>query len=715
MTVAGLHPLTESPVKPTPDLPTAFAGALPSRVFERVFNGSPVGEYLLSPSDDPVILAVNDAFLRASGRTRESLVGQRLFAAFPGNPEDTDDTGVAALRASLARTIASRRPDPLPLQRYPIRVTRPDGSQAYEERYWHALNTPIFDDVGRLVCIAHRTEDVTAQTGVALALQRSSDRQAFQLALADRLRTLSSPDDIASASCAMLGQRLQVTRATWVEVDDAAGTLVQRHWVSGGAVQPATETRRLMEFGEEIIAALRSGTPLIIEDVCTDPRTAAHAAAYESIGVRSNLAIPLVKSGRLSLVLSVQHDQPRRWSEAEVELAQDVAERSWAAAENARAQEALREASLRKDEFLAMLAHELRNPLAPIRVAADLLARGALEPAQLARTSAVIARQARHMTALVDDLLDVSRVTRGLVSLDLSPQDMHTVVAHAMEQARPLIDRDGHQVTIEQPPEPALVDGDGKRLVQVVGNLLNNAAKYTPHGGRIRLTTEVDVDAIRVHVRDNGIGIAAELQPRIFELFTQAERSPDRSQGGLGLGLALVRSLVELHGGHVSVSSDGPGTGSCFTITLPRLASPPPLTPAEGAALPPLPPATQRLNVLVVDDNADAAEMLRLLLESRGHVVRVEHDPARALAAALAEPPQIGVIDIGLPGMDGYELVRQLRVHPPTAAALYLALTGYGQPADRRHALQAGFDEHLVKPADPLQLLALLERAPAAG
>jgi CheY-like chemotaxis protein/anti-sigma regulatory factor (Ser/Thr protein kinase) len=252
------------------------------------------------------------------------------------------------------------------------------------------------------------------------------------------------------------------------------------------------------------------------------------------------------------------------------------------------------------------------------------------------------------------------------------------------------------------------VCGDAKRLVQVLSNLLNNAAKYTPAGGHIQLAVGVDETEVRVRVQDDGIGIPGDLQPRIFELFSQAERTPDRSQGGLGLGLALVKSLVELHRGTVSVTSQGTGTGSCFMVALPRLdqASRPHEDAAEAAEAAP----ERGLDVLVVDDNEDAAEMLKLLLESAGHRVRVEHDPLRALEDAAAHPPQAAFIDIGLPSIDGYELVRRLRAQPATAAATYVALTGYGQETDRARALAAGFDEHLVKPTHPDRLLSLLNK-----
>ena len=373
--------------------------------------------------------------------------------------------------------------------------------------------------------------------------------------------------------------------------------------------------------------------------------------------------------------------------------------------ERKRAEEALREGDRRKDEFLAMLAHELRNPMAPIRAAADLMEVAHLDADRLKRTSQIIARQVRHMTGLVDDLLDVSRVTRGLVTLERENLDVRHVITDALEQVRPLVEEKKHHLTLDLCPEPAHVLGDQKRMVQILTNLLNNAAKYTPAGGNIRLAMQATDDAVLLSIADNGIGIAPELQPRIFDLFTQAERSPDRAQGGLGIGLALVKSLVELHGGTVSCDSAGTGQGSCFSVRLPRAArggAAPEAGPGQET------PATARRRILVVDDNRDAALMLAMYLEVAGHEVLVEHDSQAALERALGAVPDVCVLDVGLPGMDGNELARRLRAAPGTAHALLIAATGYGQEADRRRALAAGFDHHLVKPVNAQALLALI-------
>jgi PAS domain S-box-containing protein len=380
----------------------------------------------------------------------------------------------------------------------------------------------------------------------------------------------------------------------------------------------------------------------------------------------------------------------------------DVTERRAAA-------EALKEADRRKDEFLAMLAHELRNPLAPIGAAAELLRIGGLDESRVRQTSAVIARQVRHMTGLVDDLLDVSRVTRGLIHLERQRLDCKRLVADAVEQVRPLIEARGHRLTLQSSAAPAFVWGDPKRLVQVLVNLLNNAAKYTPEGGEITLDTRVEGGEVVVTVRDNGIGMTPELLLQAFELFVQAERTSDRAQGGLGIGLALVRSLVGMHGGSVAADSEGTAQGSTFTVRLPlhKLTG----APLNGDAAPAGPPATaaQSRHVLVVDDNADAAQMLALFLDGRGHRVQVQHGSRMGLAQALADPPDVVLLDIGLPDMNGYELAAHLRAEPATRGCLLIAVTGYGQEQDKEAAREAGFDHHVTKPVTMGELLALVE------
>jgi len=373
-------------------------------------------------------------------------------------------------------------------------------------------------------------------------------------------------------------------------------------------------------------------------------------------------------------------------------------------------EERLRHADRRKDEFLAMLAHELRNPLAPISAAAELLEMAKLDEERVRRTSQIIGRQVRHMTSLVDDLLDVSRVTRGLVELENSRLDINQIVADAVEQVTPLIRTRRHEVELCLAPDTAMLQGDRKRLVQVLANILNNAAKYTQEGGKIQLRVNVRMSHVLIEVSDNGIGMEPDLMTRVFDLFAQAERSSDRSLGGLGLGLALVKSLVELHHGTVTCESAGLGKGSKFTICLPRAG----LHEDEDRRGQPRThrvPSTQSLHVMVVDDNVDAAAMLAMLLEASGHRVAVEYGAHEALKRAIDIEPEVCLLDIGLPGMDGIELARRLRQLPATSRSLLIATTGYGQENDRKETRAAGFDHHLVKPIDIKQLFSILENA----
>jgi PAS domain S-box-containing protein len=370
---------------------------------------------------------------------------------------------------------------------------------------------------------------------------------------------------------------------------------------------------------------------------------------------------------------------------------------------------ALADLHRRKDEFLAMLSHELRNPLAPIANAVYLLRAEGDGTRLQQQARSVIERQVGQLTRLVNDLLEVSRITTGQVRLEQERLDMRQVVERAVGTVQPLIDRRKHDLTVSLPAEPVWLHADPSRLEQVVVNLLNNAAKYTEDGGRIAVAVGQEGDEMVLRVRDTGVGIAPELLPRIFDLFTQADRSLDRSQGGLGIGLSLVRGLVEMHRGTVEVTSDGLGRGSEFVVRLPVLLSPaPPATPPEEPAERP----AHARRVLVVDDNVDTAESLAELLKLSGHDVRLAHTGPDAVDAAMAFAPEVVLLDIGLPGLNGYEVARRLRANPALTGLRLVAVTGYGRDTDLQLAKEAGFDQHMVKPVDPAKVLALLSAPP---
>ena len=372
------------------------------------------------------------------------------------------------------------------------------------------------------------------------------------------------------------------------------------------------------------------------------------------------------------------------------------------------AEQELHENDRRKDEFLAMLAHELRNPLAPIRNAAHTLALLGTPDDRIHWVSGVIERQVGLMTRLVDDLLDVSRITSGKITLQREPVSIASVIAQSVEAARPPAESRKETLEVDVDPDVGWVDGDQARLVQVVGNLLDNAIKYTEEGGHIRLTARVDGREVVIAVRDSGVGIATDLLPHVFDLFTQADRSLARRQGGLGIGLTLVRRLVDMHGGRVEAASEGPGHGSEFTIRLPRLA----VAAAEPGAEPALearegPPGPAR-RVLVVDDQPDSTDSLALFLRLRGHQVHTASDGPGALEEFARCQPEVVFLDLGLPGMSGYDVARRLRAMPEARDVRLVAVTGYGTEADREQTRAAGFDVHLAKPVDPHAVEALL-------
>jgi signal transduction histidine kinase/CheY-like chemotaxis protein len=367
-------------------------------------------------------------------------------------------------------------------------------------------------------------------------------------------------------------------------------------------------------------------------------------------------------------------------------------------------EQALRSADRRKDEFLATLGHELRNPLAPIINSLEILKlSGAFDDPNTRPACAVMERQVHHLNRLVDDLLEVSRITRGVIEVKKEPLDLAAIVRAAIETSRPVLDNLRHELHVELAPESMCVAGDPVRLTQVFANLLNNAAKYTNHGGRIRVTTRHEGGNAVVSIKDNGIGIAPALLSQVFDMFMQVDRSTRRSQGGLGIGLTLVRSLVGMHGGTVEARSDGPGLGSEFIVRLPLLINTQ-VSPADSRRMEPLPAR----RILIVDDSRDGGESLAMLLRVLGAEVALAHSGRDALECVETFKPDVVLLDIGMPGMDGYEVARRIRSNPAHRHISLIALTGWGQDEDRRRSVAAGFNHHLVKPADIDQLRQLL-------
>ena len=374
--------------------------------------------------------------------------------------------------------------------------------------------------------------------------------------------------------------------------------------------------------------------------------------------------------------------------------ASDVTARREAQEELERQRRQLEAADRQKNEFLAMLAHELRNPLAPIRNAGELLSRGIVQDRQGRVALATVERQVKHLTRLVDDLLDISRITQGQIELRRGPVRLEHVIAQAVEAVDPLIQQKGHQLSIISSRKPLVVNGDPERLVQCIGNILTNSAKYTPPEGEIRIESRSENDTAIVTIRDNGVGIPPELLPAMFDLFVQGERTLDRAQGGLGVGLTIVRRLVEMHGGSITAASAGVNQGATFEIRLPLTHED--TTSHEASSV----RQRRTRRILVVDDNADGVEMLARLLQIDGHEVETALSGSEALERLASYRPEVAILDIGLPGLDGYEVARRIRASADGPRIQLIAVTGYGREEDRDRAREAGFAAHLVKPVE---------------
>ena len=399
-----------------------------------------------------------------------------------------------------------------------------------------------------------------------------------------------------------------------------------------------------------------------------------HLHLIRSLGLKSYICVPMIASGKtLGLLTFATAESGRVYTEADLALAMDLSNRAAVAVENTQLYQALRDADRRKDEFLATLAHELRNPLAPVRNALQILKMPRVDAETIERSREMMERQVQHLVRLVDDLMDVSRVMRGKIELRRERVELATIVARAVETVQPLVDAQGHELSVRISSESLLLDADPVRFAQVVGNLVTNAAKYTEPNGRIWLTAERDGDMAVLRVRDNGIGIAASMLPRIFELFVQVDHASTKAQGGLGIGLTLVKNLVEMHNGTVEARSEGLGRGCEFIVRLPVVVNDPLNDPSSQrkpeANRVPL-PSGHRL--LVVDDNQDAANSLAMLLKLQGHEVRVAFSGMGAVEMTKTYTPDVVFMDIGMPGMDGYEAARRIREQPGWEKSLWL-------------------------------------------
>jgi PAS domain S-box-containing protein len=580
-----------------------------------------------------------------------------------------------------------------------------------EKREWHVTaSAPGRLRDGRRFLVAMAT-DVTDRKRAERTARFLADASAALAALVDDRSTLQKLARLAvpffADWCAVhvVGEDGAPHRLAVAHVDPSKVELVREMY------------RRLGLDGQvprSVSRILRTGQPEIVPEI-TDALLAETAKdegqlrVLRELGLRSYIGVPVrARDKVVGVITFVAAESGRHYDATDLSVAEDLAGRAGIAIESARLYGELREADRLKDEFLAMLSHELRNPLTPIRNALYVMRQPHVDAAVQGRVRDMAERQVQHMARLLDDLLDVSRISRGKIDLRTEAVDLAALARRAAEAARPLVEERRHEITLEVGQAPVWVEADPTRLEQVISNLVNNSTKYTDPGGHIRLAVERDSTEAVVRVRDTGIGIAPDMLPRVFDLFVQAERRLDRSQGGVGIGLTLVRRLVELHGGRVEAHSEGLGKGSEFVVRLPALAAGR-ATGADGTAdggEVPTPARPRR--VLVVDDNEDAAESLATLLRLEGQEVRVAFSGAAAIEVAKEFLPQLVFLDIGMPGMDGYEVAHRLMELPQLAGTVLVAQTGWGQDDDRRRSQEAGFAQHLVKPTDPVTLRSLL-------
>ncbi len=662
--------------------------------FEAVFNQSGIFAGIMDVAGH--LREVNDLAVQWCGYTRDEVLNRPFWDTpwWRGSNEVQARIRAAVLEARSGNVF-----------RDTLRYWVADGSERFVDFALH----PIRDPFGNVIFLHPTGIDITDRRRAEIATHRQSEQLRRLADIATRLNVAA---DIATITRVvteeartLVGAHQAVTRFT-----------IDQNW--GQAINSVSLSDKYGSFlgyderpdGSGIYSLVcRMNRPMRL----TQAELEAHPA-YKWFGkhasdhppLRGWLAAPLVgRNGRnLGLIQLSDKIEGEFTAEDEVILVQ-LAQMAAVAVENARLVQDLRDGDRRKDEFLATLAHELRNPLAPIRNGLQIMRLSGGDRQAMEQVRTMMDRQLSHMVHLVDDLLDLSRISRGKIELRTERVELAKIVQHAVDTSRPAIEQAGHDLTVTMPPGPIYVDADTTRLSQVFANLLNNAAKYTERGGQVHLSVRRDDGHTVVSVKDNGVGIPTNMLPHVFEMFTQVGRHLERSQGGLGIGLSIVKRLVAMHGGTVEAFSDGQGTGSEFIVRLPVVATPASVDgDSNGEARKPVPSR----RILVVDDNRDAATSLAMMLQMMGHETRTAHDGLEALEIAAAFRPEIILLDIGMPRLNGYDAARHIREQAWGQSVLLVALTGWGQDEDRRRSREAGFDSHMTKPVDLAELEKLL-------
>ncbi len=648
---------------------------------------------IVSKSLDGVIQSWNSGAERIFGYTAAEAVGRSITLVIPQERLDEE-------RSILERL---RRGDPLE-HFETVRVAK-DG---------RLLNisltvSPLRDAEGNVIGASKVARDITEKKRAESELHKQTERIRLLWEAAAVLLTTEEPDAMMRALFSRIAPHFGLDAYLNFMVNEAGDALRLESYL--GIPEEAAHSMRRLEFGQAVCGAVAvTREPITANRIhqSDDPRV----QLVKGFGIRAYACNPLLAGGRLLGTLSFASRTRDTFDADEQEFLRTVCRYITVAYERLRLVRELREGDRKKDDFIALLAHELRNPLAPIRNGLEVL-RLSDDPGVRARSQAMMDRQLTHMVRLIDDLLDVSRINRNKMELRRSRLTLSEVVASAVETARPLTDEAGHELTVSLPATPVHLNADLTRLSQVFSNLLTNSAKYTPRGGRIWLSAERHNGEVVVSVRDTGIGVPAEALGKIFDMFSQVDRGLERSTGGLGIGLALVKGLVEMHGGTVTAASEGEGKGSTFTVTLPVIADPTP-PPAEVPSRAGV--ASFGRRVLVVDDNRDGAHSMADMLLLLGNEVRTAYDGLEAIAAAEEFRPEVILMDIGMPQLNGFDATRRIRAQPWGKEIAIIALTGWGQEGDRELSRAAGCDGHLVKPVDLADLEKLLiELRPKQG
>ncbi len=667
-------------------------------LIDTIYTSAPVG--LCFVDCDLRYVSINNALAEMHGHAPDYFLGKTVRQAIPKLAD--------ALEAHYRRVIDTGQPV------IDVEISGATAAQSNQRRYWLCSFYPVHNASGDLLGVNVAVREITEQ-------KQAEANTLFLLDVGECIRFAADADELLWAVSVALGEHLQASRCAFIEIDtDEDRFTVRRDYHPH--VPSLVGSYSLSAFSPAVVEAGRLGQTTVINDVSSDSRTVEFVEAYGKLGVGAYVAVPLVRDGKLHSGFVVVMAEPHEWPEREVTAINMVAERTWLAVEKLHLDRALREsdaalrdADRRKDEFLATLAHELRNPLSLMRNIVTLQQTPGTPESDPQWGRDIIDRQVNYLTRLTDDLFDVSRITREKLELQKERVDLAEIIKAAVESCRPLIGQRQHELTVSMPQEAIYLDADRVRLTQVFMNLLNNAAKYTPDPGHIWLNVEPAGAVVEVRVRDTGLGIAPENLPHLFELFYQVDRSYTRSEGGLGLGLTLVHRLIELHGGKVEARSAGVNRGSEFIVQLAMAhrqvkTADRHATEGHGELA-----AVRYRRILVADDFPQSAETLARLLRHDGSEVRVAQDGAEAFEIAAEFRPDVVVLDIAMPKLNGYEAARKIRAQPWGKPMVLIALTGWGQQQDRRRTQDAGFDAHLTKPVNFAAIMDLLAKLPATS